>query len=122
MTRTLFIAALTFAALAFSQASSRAADHGAELTAAEKRGLAFAEQRCSACHAVTENSISPNPESPTFQEIANRDGVTPATLRQFLHDSHNYPSAMNFRVEAEQISDLADYIVTMRKADYRPVM
>lgn len=92
------------------------------LSPGAKRGLAFAEQRCSGCHGVTANHTSPNPESPPFEDIANRPGVTSATLQQFLRDSHNYPAVMNFRVEAGRIRDLADYIGTMKKPGYRPVM
>jgi mono/diheme cytochrome c family protein len=120
MKRWPFTAALALATVAFSQSSPSATQRQSGLTAAEQRGLAFAEQHCSGCHAVTENGVSPNPESPSFQDVANRAGVTPSTLRQFLRDSHNYPSAMNFQIEAEQISDLADYIVTMQKPNYRP--
>ena len=87
-----------------------------------RKGLAFAQERCAACHGVTRNSSSPNPESPSFEEIANHPGLTSATLRQFLRDSHNYPEAMNFTVERERIRDLADYIVTLRHPGYKPVM
>ena len=87
-----------------------------------RKGLAFAQERCAACHGVTRNSSSPNPESPTFEDIANRPGLNSATLRQFLKDSHNYPEAMNFTVARERIRDLADYIVTLRHTGYKPVM
>lgn len=132
MTRPLLIAALTLAAMALAaavtaaQPSASAAAGAAKprpaLSAGARRGLSFAQQRCSACHAVIANRISPNPESPPFEDIANRPGVTRATLRQFLRDSHNYPAAMNFRVEQARIRDLADYVLTMKKAGYRPVM
>lgn len=71
---------------------------------------------------MAENHTSPNPEAPSFEDIANRPGVTSTTLQQFLRDSHNYPEAMNFHVDQTQIADLADYIATLRKAGYRPVM
>ena len=89
---------------------------------AARRGQAFAEQRCAACHGVKANSPSPNPESPSFEDIANRPGVTAQTLHAFLRDSHNYPAAMNFTVEDAQLGDLAVYIETLRKPGYRPVM
>ena len=92
------------------------------LTAAARRGLEFAQQRCSGCHSVVENSSSPNPESPPFEDIANRPSVTAQTLQQFLRDSHNYPAAMNFEVENTRISDLAAYIVTLKKPGYRPLV
>lgn len=134
-TRTFAGLLLTVAALAITvpgEASTRhhhgrghhahkaVAQPAASLSVAEARGLAFATQRCSACHAVGVNGTSPNPESPPFQDIANRPGVTTASLRQFLSDSHNYPDAMNFRVEDSDIMDLAEYILTMKKAGYRP--
>lgn len=86
------------------------------------RGLTFAMQRCSNCHSVVEDGMSPNPEAPSFQEIANRAGVTSVTLRQFLSDSHNYPVVMDFKVEANQVADLSEYIVTLKRPDYRPIL
>lgn len=124
MLRTFVIAMLALAAGALSltdAATARVTRSPAPSTAAA-RGLAFAEQRCSACHAVAENRTSPNPEAPAFEDIANRPGVTPDTLELFLRDSHNYPEAMNFRVESAQIRDLAEYIATLKKAGYHPVM
>lgn len=87
-----------------------------------RRGLAFAQQHCSACHGVTANSSSPNPESPTFEDIANRPGLTATTLRAFLRDSHNYPAAMNFSVDQDRINDLAQYVVTLKRRGYRPTI
>lgn len=84
------------------------------------RGQAFAQARCSACHAITAQGIPPNPESPPFAAVVNRPGITRDTLRQFLRDSHNFPGAMNFRVEPEQIDDLADYMLTLQTPGYRP--
>jgi mono/diheme cytochrome c family protein len=115
MLKPIAIAALIFAAAAAPPPAAR-------LAAGAKRGLAFAQLRCAGCHAVTANAISPNPESPSFEHIANRPGVTRLTLRQFLRDSHNYPDAMNFTVGPSRSRDLADYVLTMRKPGYRPVM
>lgn len=92
------------------------------LTPAEQRGKALAQRRCSACHAVVRNGVSPNPEAPSFDHIANMAGLAPPTLRQFLRDSHNFPAVMNFRLEDEQVDDLAEYVVTLQRPDYRPVM
>ena len=116
MSRKLFSATFALAVCTFAAQPLSAASAGA------RRGLAFAEQRCAGCHAVRANGSSSNPESPSFEDIANRRGVTQATLRTFLRDSHNYPAAMNFRVDARRIRDLAAYIVTLRKPDYRPIM
>lgn len=92
------------------------------LSRGAQRGLAFAEQRCAGCHAVRANGSSANPEAPPWEDIANRPGTTRATLRTFLRDSHNYPAAMNFRVDAPRIRDLADYFITLQRPGYKPVM
>lgn len=85
-----------------------------------ERGLAFAQQHCAECHGVTPNALSANPESPPFEDIANRDGVSADTLDQFLIDSHNFPAAMDFKVTRPQARDLAAWMLTMRKPGYQP--
>ena len=92
------------------------------LSPSAQRGLAFAQQRCAACHGVTANAASPNPESPAFEDIANTPGLTRSTLRTYLRDSHNFPDAMNFRVPQRRINDLADYMVTLQRPDYHPAI
>ncbi len=92
------------------------------LSPTARRGLAFADQHCAACHSVRANGSSANPEAPPWDDIANRPGTTQATLRTFLRDSHNYPAAMYFRVDARRIRDLGAYIVSLQKPGYRPVM
>ena len=84
------------------------------------RGRTFAEAHCASCHAVAPNGTSPNPESPPFDDIANRDGVTTDTLAAFLTDAHNYPDAMDFAVPADTTGDLAAYILAMRRQGYAP--
>ncbi len=90
------------------------------LSAGAARGLAFAQMRCAACHGVTVDASSPNPEAPPFEDVANRTGLTQGTMREFLRDSHNYPEAMNFTVEPAQVNDLAAYFVSLRRRGYRP--
>jgi mono/diheme cytochrome c family protein len=84
------------------------------------RGLAFAEQRCAACHAVRADGTSPNAEAPAWDDIANRPGTTERTLRTFLRDSHNYPAAMQFEVDRARIRDLSAYMATLRRKGYLP--
>lgn len=115
----LALLALT-ACTAAPQASQAVAAPPPPATTSAERGFAFAQARCSACHAVTAQGISPNPESPPFAAVVNKPGITRDTLRQFLRDSHNFPDAMNFRVEPEQIDDLADYMLTLHAPGYRP--
>lgn len=128
MSRPLIIAALALGAAACAQPFAGAPSSNSASTAQRPprladaaRGLAFAEQRCAGCHGVTQNSSSPNPEAPPFEDIANRPEVTRSTLEQFLRNSHNYPAVMNFTIDAAQVRDLASYLTTLQKPDYRPV-
>lgn len=86
----------------------------------EWRGLKFARNRCSDCHAVEPNQTSPNPTAPGFEQVANTPGLTSASLKQWLADVHNYPDAMYFEIPAEHIDDLTAYLLTLRREDYRP--
>lgn len=111
--------ALALAALA-ACAPAPSVTAPAPLSPSAMRGLAFAKANCAGCHAVEGSGASPNAEAPAFAAIANTPDLTGETLRQYLRDSHNYPAAMNFTVEPAQIDDLADYVVTLKRADYKP--
>ena len=85
-----------------------------------KAGFDLSEALCSGCHAIKINEISPNPQSPTFEMIANAKGLTPGTLSEFLRNSHNFPEKMNFEVVEEDSDLLAAYIITLRSGEYEP--
>ncbi|MCZ8321433.1 MAG: c-type cytochrome [Novosphingobium sp.] len=89
------------------------------LSTSAKRGLAIAQARCATCHAIKPYDSSPNPEAPSFDDIANREGLTSATLRGYLRDAHNYPDAMNFRIDRSQVRDLSAYIVTLKAPGHK---
>jgi mono/diheme cytochrome c family protein len=103
-------------------ATSTAASSGDDISGREARGLALAKSRCSGCHSVVSNGTSPNPEAPSFEDVANRAGVTRGTMRRFLSDSHNYPAAMGFKLKAPQVAELSDYMLTLQRPEYRPIM
>ncbi|MFM2302583.1 MAG: hypothetical protein RLZZ84_2319 [Pseudomonadota bacterium] len=88
--------------------------------AQQARGQAFAQAHCAACHGITANASSPNPESPPFEAVVNTRGLTAETLARFLRDSHNFPGAMAFEIDQAKIDDLAAYMVTLKRTDYRP--
>ena len=118
----LIAVALLAAGSAAAVSSATAHPKAPKLSVSAKRGLAVAQARCEACHAVTPNAPSPNPEAPSFDDIANREGLTAATLRGYLRDAHNYPDAMNFRIERQQVRDLSAYIVTMKYPGHKPAI
>jgi mono/diheme cytochrome c family protein len=76
---------------------------------------------CAACHAIAPGTRSPIPEAPTFERIANLDGLTRETLIVFLGDTHNYPDIMDVDLSREDIELVADYMLTLRRDDYRRV-
>ena len=80
-------------------------------------GYDFAQAHCSTCHAVVPLKLSPNPESPPFQAIVSRPGLTGATLKTFLRDSHNFPEIMDFDIDSDQIDALAAYMLTLQERD-----
>ncbi len=86
----------------------------------DTRAPAFIEAACGGCHAVEPPFISPNPASPSFAAIANRSGLSEASLADWLEDAHNYPEEMDFTLTRPQIDQIARYMVTLRDAGYVP--
>lgn len=103
--------ALILVVLALSGCQTRAGEPPARFSMTD---IAFAQASCGGCHAVEEPGLSPNPESPTFAEIASRPGVTAKTLSTYLRDAHNYPEAMDFELTRQQADALAQYMLTLR--------
>ena len=81
--------------------------------------LAFVQAACGGCHAVEATGLSPNPASPSFADIANRDGLTRETLVSWLIDAHNYPEEMEFDLQSRQAERIADHILALRSPVYR---
>lgn len=105
---------LALSSCAISLAAATAAPTSAA-TANVEQGHAFAQAHCSGCHAVAALTLSPNPEAPPFEAIVNKPGLTEATLKTFLRDSHNFPDIMAFDIDPGQIDALSAYMLTLRK-------
>lgn len=86
----------------------------------DTRAPAFVEGACGGCHAVEPPFLSPNPRSPSFAAIANRPGLSEASLAAWLGEAHNYPEDMDFTLTPAQTRQIAAYMVTLRKAGYVP--
>lgn len=91
------------------------------ISEADHERLAFVQAACGGCHAVEVPGLSPNPASPPFADIANRDGLTRDTLITWLRDAHNYPEVMDFDLDPPQVEEIAEYILTLRSKDYRRI-
>ncbi|WP_230281118.1 cytochrome c [Croceicoccus sp. Ery15] len=105
----------TAACSPIAEADARTADDPVAL------GHEFAVTRCASCHAVELTGLSPNPQSPRFEAVVNRPGVTQETLVPWLDNSHNFPQDMNFEIAPEDIDHLAAYMMTLQHADFRPI-
>ena len=81
---------------------------------------ALAQAACGGCHSVEPYGLSPNPEAPEWPAIANRRGLTRETLTRWLVDAHNYPVDMDFYLEEDEVQQLVDYMLTLRREDYHP--
>jgi len=82
---------------------------------------AFVEAACAGCHSVKPPFLSPDPRVPSFESIANRPGVTRATIKAWLRNAHNYPEQMDFDLTREKVDEVSDYMITLRRRDYLPV-
>ena len=81
-----------------------------------QKGLALAQSVCSECHAIGRGQDdSPNPNAPTFAELANTPGMTTTALYAALTTVHtNMP---NLILGAERIRDVSAYIVSLKEGN-----
>lgn len=105
--------------LASCQTTAEQQGGGTEpVTAISKsEGGVLSEALCSDCHAIEIGGISANPQAPTFEEIANREGLSQATLGNFLHDSYNFPNQMNVELSDKDSDAISAYIVSLRSGN-----
>ena len=75
---------------------------------------------CGDCHGVEPPFLSPNPDAPDFETIANSAGLPGESLTQWLIDAHNYPELMEFELSEAEARAVAAYMVTLQREDYEP--
>lgn len=74
-----------------------------------EKGAAYAKNVCAACHAVLANEqISPLPQAPTFQSVADTPGMTEMALTVWLQSSH--PTMPNIVLEPDDLRNVVAYI------------
>ena len=113
-------AAVAVLALAVSLGACQTGGSAPETALSKSHPPAFVEAACGGCHAVEPPFLSPNPQAPSFEAIANRKGLTEDTLASWLSDAHNYPEDMDFDLEPGHVEQIAAYMVTLRREDYKP--
>ena len=100
----------TIAAAVLFALSSEAGAQDADIEA----GAAYAKQICAACHAVLPNEqISPLPQAPTFQSIADTPGMTELALTVWLQSSH--PTMPNIVLEPDDMRNVIAYIRSLER-------
>ncbi len=101
---------LALAAAVLLALSSEAGAQDADIEA----GAAYAKQICAACHAVLPNEqISPLPQAPTFQSIADTPGMTELALTVWLQSSH--PTMPNIMLEPDDMRNVIAYIRSLER-------
>lgn len=78
-----------------------------------ERGMQYASEVCSACHAVRSGEMrSPISDAPPFEEIANTSGMTFTALTVWFQSSH--PTMPNINMTDEEMRDVIQYILSLK--------
>jgi mono/diheme cytochrome c family protein len=83
----------------------------------QARGRILAEQQCSHCHAVRRDELSPDPDAPSFAEVAAEPSITEYMLRVFLKTPH--PTMPNLIIGPDDVNDLVTYIISLKPKRHR---
>jgi len=77
-------------------------------------GMEYAERACAECHDVDAGGeISPNPDAPSFQSVADTTGMSPRALVVWLQTSH--PTMPNLIVKPNDMDNVIAYIMSLRR-------
>jgi tetratricopeptide (TPR) repeat protein len=78
-----------------------------------RKGLAYAQRICSACHNVLRtDAASPNRQAPPFKKIANTPGMSVTALTVWSRTTH--PTMPNLMIDPADMDDLIAYILSLR--------
>jgi mono/diheme cytochrome c family protein len=81
-----------------------------------RQGLQLARAECAECHLVDKvPGRSPNAAAPTFESIANVNGMTSTALVAALRTSHE--TMPNVIIKGNDIGDLVAYILSLKHGD-----
>jgi mono/diheme cytochrome c family protein len=78
-----------------------------------KKGRAFAEKTCAACHAIDRDQLqSGEPDAPSFQAIANSPGISWIALSVVLRTPH--VQMPNLVLSPQEQADVIEYILSLK--------
>ena len=79
-------------------------------------GAAYAGKVCAPCHAILANEqISPLPQAPAFQAVADTPGMTELALTVLLQSSH--PTMPNIILKPDDMRNVVAYIRSLKTKD-----
>ena len=94
-------------ALALLTSASRAVEVGNP-----DRGLDYARRVCAGCHAVEAGTAFLFSDIPSFEDIANSEGMSPRALVVWLTTSH--PNMPDLIIPPDDMDDVIAYIMSLR--------
>ncbi|MGI9403287.1 MAG: c-type cytochrome [Hyphomicrobium sp.] len=78
-----------------------------------QQGLAYARQVCAECHAVEAgDDLSPNPDAPSFEGVANTPGMNARALVVWLQSPH--PTMPHLMIPPDETDNVVAYITSLR--------
>lgn len=75
-------------------------------------GLEYARKVCAECHAVDNDTVMLFSQVPSFQEVADTEGMTPRALVVWLSTSH--PNMPDLIIPPDDMDNVVAYIMSLR--------
>lgn len=76
------------------------------------KGHAYAQKFCTNCHAVEKDENVILGDVPSFQDVADAEGMSPRALAVWLRTSH--PNMPDFIIPPDDIDNVIAYIMSLR--------
>lgn len=87
----------------------------AQQSPSAQRGLTFVRLHCAQCHSVDTVSESPLKIAPPFRTLHQQFPIESLRRRLAEGISANHPTMPQFRLDADQINDVIDYLNTLQR-------
>jgi len=78
----------------------------------KEKGHVYAQKFCTDCHAVEKDENLLFGDIPTFQDVANSEGMSPRALAVWLRTSH--PNMPDFIIPPDDMDNVIAYIMSLR--------
>jgi mono/diheme cytochrome c family protein len=75
-------------------------------------GLEYAQKVCADCHAVEKDTVMLFSQVPSFQDVADTEGMTPRALVVWLTTSH--PNMPDIIIAPDDMDNVVAYIMSLR--------